>query len=154
MANDYTIGSGFIPGNANYSAGSVASQTIPSSERVQVIKTVSESSSSSSTNNSSDSNQNEKLIQTSGELKKALVSGDKFAPGEAFLIKTIEKANKALEGRYTTLEFSVHARTRQISIKVMDKETGEVIREIPPEKTLDMVARMWEMAGILVDEKR
>ncbi len=35
----------------------------------------------------------------------------------------------------------------------MDKETKEVIKEFPPEKTLDMIARIWEMAGILVDEK-
>ncbi|WP_167686495.1 flagellar protein FlaG, partial [Paenibacillus polymyxa] len=30
---------------------------------------------------------------------------------------------------------------------------GELIREIPPEKTLDLVAKMMEIAGILVDEK-
>ena len=35
----------------------------------------------------------------------------------------------------------------------MDKNTKEVIKELPPEKTLDMIARIWEMAGILVDEK-
>jgi flagellar protein FlaG len=48
----------------------------------------------------------------------------------------------------------VHQKTKQISITVKDKDTGEVIREIPPEKTLDMVARLWKMAGILIDEKR
>ena len=30
----------------------------------------------------------------------------------------------------------------------------EVIKEYPPEKTLDMIAKVWEMAGIMVDEKR
>jgi flagellar protein FlaG len=39
-------------------------------------------------------------------------------------------------------------------VKVMDKEDGKVIREIPPEKTLDLVAKLWELAGILVDERR
>ena len=29
-----------------------------------------------------------------------------------------------------------------------------LIKELPPEKTLDMIAKVWEMAGILVDEKR
>ena len=33
------------------------------------------------------------------------------------------------------------------------KTTKEVIRELPPEKTLDMIARVWEMAGILIDER-
>jgi flagellar protein FlaG len=32
-------------------------------------------------------------------------------------------------------------------------KNDEVIREIPPEKILDMVAKMMELAGILVDEK-
>ena len=31
---------------------------------------------------------------------------------------------------------------------------AEVIKEFPPEKTLDMIAKVWEVAGILVDEKR
>ncbi|HEX3029893.1 MAG TPA: flagellar protein FlaG, partial [Clostridia bacterium] len=47
-----------------------------------------------------------------------------------------------------------HQKTKQIMVKVIDSDTGDVIREIPPEKTLDMVAKMWEMAGIVVDERR
>ena len=38
-------------------------------------------------------------------------------------------------------------------VKVLNKENGELIREIPPEKTLDLVANMMEIAGILIDEK-
>ena len=34
------------------------------------------------------------------------------------------------------------------------KKTKEVIKEFPPEKTLDMIAKVWEMAGLMVDEKR
>jgi len=29
-----------------------------------------------------------------------------------------------------------------------------VIKEYPPEKTLDMIQKLWEMAGLMVDEKR
>jgi flagellar protein FlaG len=35
----------------------------------------------------------------------------------------------------------------------MDKDTEEIIREVPPEKTLAMIEKMWELAGLLVDEK-
>jgi len=38
-------------------------------------------------------------------------------------------------------------------IKVINSETDEVIREIPPEKILDLIAKLWELAGIIVDEK-
>ncbi len=73
---------------------------------------------------------------------------------EESVIKAIEKANKALEGTYTNLKFSIHEKTKQIMVKVVNSQTQEVIREIPPEKVLDMVAKMWERAGILVDERR
>jgi flagellar protein FlaG len=41
-----------------------------------------------------------------------------------------------------------------VTIKVMDKDTEEVIREIPPEETLEMIQKMWELAGLMVDERR
>ena len=49
--------------------------------------------------------------------------------------------------------FGIHEDTNRVTIKIVDKETKEVIKEYPPEKTLDMIAKVWEMAGILVDEK-
>ena len=69
-------------------------------------------------------------------------------------IKVIEKANKAIDGGTSSFEFSIHEQTKQIMVKVIDKETKEVIREFPPEKILDMIAKMWEVAGIIVDERR
>ncbi|MCR4705189.1 MAG: flagellar protein FlaG [Lachnospiraceae bacterium] len=50
--------------------------------------------------------------------------------------------------------FGIHEKTNRVTIKIVDKETKEVLREFPPEKTLDMIAKAWELAGIMVDEKR
>ena len=50
--------------------------------------------------------------------------------------------------------FGIHEGTNRVTIKIVDKDTKKVIKELPPEKTLDMIAKVWEMAGILVDEKR
>ena len=50
--------------------------------------------------------------------------------------------------------FGVHDGTNRITIKIIDKDTKEVIKEYPPEKTLDMIAKVWEMAGLMVDEQR
>lgn len=70
------------------------------------------------------------------------------------LIKAIENANKKLRSSANTeCQFAIHQRTKQIMIKIMNTETKEVIREIPPEKSLDMIAKMWDMAGLFVDEK-
>ncbi|WP_366923009.1 flagellar protein FlaG [Metallumcola ferriviriculae] len=68
-------------------------------------------------------------------------------------IAAIETANKSLKSYKTRFEFSIHEATKEIMVKVVNTETDEVIREIPPEKILDMVAKMWELAGIMVDEK-
>jgi flagellar protein FlaG len=73
---------------------------------------------------------------------------------ERVVINAIEKANKAIMGSNRKFEFSIHEGTKEIMVKVIDSETEEIIREIPPEKVLDMVARLWEMAGIIVDERR
>lgn len=50
--------------------------------------------------------------------------------------------------------FGVHDGTNRITIKIIDRDTKEVLKEYPPEKTLDMIAKVWEMAGLMVDEKR
>jgi flagellar protein FlaG len=92
-------------------------------------------------------------ITNSQQLKAAELKGESIPLSEQQLIKAIERAVKAIQGPTTTFEFSVHEQTKQIMVKVLDKETGEIIREIPPEKQLDLVAKLWEMAGILVDEK-
>jgi len=73
---------------------------------------------------------------------------------ESLWIEMIEKANKAITGATCSFEYSIHEGTKEIMVKVINKETQEVIREIPPEKILDMVAKMWEIAGIFVDERR
>ncbi len=70
------------------------------------------------------------------------------------VIQAIEKANKHIRTFDRRLEFSIHDATKQILVKVINTEDDTVIREIPSEKVLDMVAHMWEVAGILVDEKR
>ena len=50
--------------------------------------------------------------------------------------------------------FGIHEKTNRVTIKMVDKDTKEVIKEFPPDETLDMIAKVWEIAGIMVDEKR
>ena len=68
----------------------------------------------------------------------------------------IRDAMKELNKKSTsvTAEFGIHEETNRITIKMVDKKTKEVIKELPPEKMLDMIARVWEYAGLIVDEKR
>lgn len=70
------------------------------------------------------------------------------------VLDSIERANKAISVSGRKFEYAIHQKTKEIMIKVIDVDTNEIIREIPPEKVLDMVAKMWEMAGLIVDERR
>ena len=54
----------------------------------------------------------------------------------------------------TEAVFGIHEATNTVTIKIVDRDSKKVIKEIPPEKTLDMIAKVWELAGIMVDEKR
>ena len=69
------------------------------------------------------------------------------------LKKMIADMNKKIRNTNAEAVFGVHEKTNRIMIKILDKDTKEILKEFPPEKTLDMIASIWEMAGILVDEK-
>ncbi|GIP35612.1 flagellar protein FlaG [Paenibacillus sp. J2TS4] len=87
-------------------------------------------------------------------IHQAELQGEKISISDAQLMRAIERAIKAMEGPYTMFEVSVHEKTNAVMVKVLDRDSGDLIREIPPEKTLDLVAKMMEFAGILIDERR
>jgi flagellar protein FlaG len=66
--------------------------------------------------------------------------------------KAVSEINKHANG--TEAIFGIHDKTNRVTIKIVDRETKKVIKEFPPEKTLDMIAKAWELAGLLVDEKK
>lgn len=73
-------------------------------------------------------------------------------PSNEQIKQAVEKLNKSMTNSEAV--FGIHEATQRVTIKIIDKESKEVIKELPPEKTLDMIAKVWEMAGILVDERR
>ena len=84
---------------------------------------------------------------------KPILQGEERKYTEDELIDKIESANKQFIAYDRRFEFSIHEKTKQIMVKVIDVTTDEIIREIPPEKILDLVASIWEVAGIIVDER-
>lgn len=71
---------------------------------------------------------------------------------------SLDKLKKVMEQAVLSLphsdaKFGIHEKTNRIIIKLVDRETQEVIKEIPPEKTLDLLAKRMELAGVLFDEK-
>lgn len=53
-----------------------------------------------------------------------------------------------------SLEFSTYGdRGDKIAVTVADKETGEVIREIPPKEIRELYIKMSEVAGIIFNKE-
>ncbi|UZQ50514.1 flagellar protein FlaG [Clostridium kluyveri] len=67
--------------------------------------------------------------------------------------KAVDKLNKLLEDTPTHLEYEVYGRLNGIMIKVVDDNTKEVVKEIPPKKIVDMVDKLCELAGLFMDKK-
>jgi flagellar protein FlaG len=72
---------------------------------------------------------------------------------EKQITNAVSKINKVLEGEGTHVQYQKHDVLNQMIVSVIDNNTNEVIREIPSKKILDMVAKMCEMAGVLVNKK-
>ncbi|MFP7492363.1 flagellar protein FlaG [Terribacillus saccharophilus] len=67
--------------------------------------------------------------------------------------KVIETMNQFLETSHTNMKFELHDKLDRYYVTVIDSETQEVIKEIPPKKLLDGYAKMAEFMGLLVDKK-
>ncbi len=80
--------------------------------------------------------------------------GQKRNNGEASseqIKKAVSDMNKKMQN--TSCQYGIHEGTGRVTIKLVDKETKDVIKEFPAEQTLEMIAKVWELAGIMVDEK-
>lgn len=92
---------------------------------------------------------------------RSSVQGDVEQKEPVFAVKdptmnSIESAFSSANSKLskTRCEYSYDEDTKRVSIKVYDKDSDELIREVPPEKSLEMLQRILELAGIMVDEKR
>lgn len=63
---------------------------------------------------------------------------------------TLDKGFQLLNRR---LQIRMDDDIGRVVIKVIDRETDKVIKEIPPAEIQQMAAKMREMIGLLVDEK-
>lgn len=61
--------------------------------------------------------------------------------------------NEFLKPKYTSLKFKLHEDLDRYYVEVIDRDTKEVIREIPEKDLLDMYVKMTEFLGLFIDEK-
>ena len=113
------------------------------SEQLQVSEKIAQNTSSITTKEAG---------RDRGDDSKNSAAQEKASQKKEQLKKAVDELNR--KANNSEAIFGIHEETNRVTIKLVDKDTKEVIKELPPEKTLDMIAKVWEMAGILVDEKR
>ncbi|HHG74335.1 MAG TPA: flagellar protein FlaG [Persephonella sp.] len=69
------------------------------------------------------------------------------------LKKAVENMNKKFEMLNSQLKVEVDEDTGIRVVKIVDKETKEVVRQIPPEVMLKIAKYLDEVAGLLFNEK-
>lgn len=114
-----------------------SSSTVQPVEKIDPMTGVVENANGKGQHNSNSAEQEKEQQQTTNEQIR----------------KAVERLNKNMVSHSEAI-FGIHEGTNRVTIKIVNRDTKEVIKELPPEKTLDMIAKVWEMAGILIDEKR
>lgn len=86
-------------------------------------------------------NQSDTQWLKQGELKKEKVQ------------EIVKSLNDFLQPAHTSLIFKFHEKLNEYYVTIVDDNTNQVIKEIPPKKLLDTYAAMAERLGFLVDRK-
>jgi len=70
------------------------------------------------------------------------------------LEEAVEKVNITAETFNISLRFRIHEESERIMVQVINLENNEVIKEIPPEKILNVVAQIQNIIGLFIDTRR
>jgi len=98
----------------------------------------------------------------SAELRRASVkatdSASDYASKEPAISDPVNDLEKKIQSQLgmsnVSITFAIYGNNHnKVAIKVLDNETGEVIREIPPEEIQKLSENMGDMAGIFIDKK-
>ncbi|SFC24745.1 flagellar protein FlaG [Pseudoalteromonas denitrificans] len=130
----------------------IVTQTIPiasSSNENQTHKSAVESITVGNTEKSSEDPKNKQFLDEN-KVKKTEAEGEKD-------IKNANKVAQQLQDFVSSinkdLRFSVDEESGRDVISVIDKESGDLIRQIPSEEILDLASRISEAAGILIKKE-
>lgn len=64
----------------------------------------------------------------------------------------VREINHALKVLSTSLHFEIDQDSRETVVKVVDRDSGEVLRQIPSEATLQIARSLDRMAGHLINQ--
>lgn len=65
----------------------------------------------------------------------------------------LEEMNRAVQLSGRQLQFQLHERSQRWQVFVIDSPSQQVIKELPPRELLDILGKIREMVGLLLDER-
>lgn len=74
------------------------------------------------------------------------------APGKEELAHALKSINSALQDRSPGLEFSIDSASDRSVVKVVDKDTHEVIRQMPSREAMEIAQALDKLQSLLVRE--
>ncbi|WP_339884428.1 flagellar protein FlaG [Vreelandella maris] len=86
------------------------------------------------------------LAPTNAQIKNTDKDEREISAGE--LIEPIQRINEAMRPR--GLEFELSEETSRVITRVIDRESGDVIRQIPTEEVLKIAERLEAMQGQII----
>ncbi|WP_433595882.1 flagellar protein FlaG [Lysinibacillus xylanilyticus] len=101
----------------------------------------------------------ETTMTTSKSQPVTQLQGDKIPTTEMQEIskdklqKVVDTVNDFLQINHNASKFVLHDGLDRYFVQVVDTQTEEVVKEIPPKKLLDAFYEMQKLLGMIVDEK-
>jgi len=87
------------------------------------------------------------------ELPVQAVKPAAEAPDVDQVKQATERINKTIQTLSRNLEFTVDEESQENVVKVVDKDTGEVIRQMPSEETLRIANALDQLQGLIIKQK-
>ena len=91
-------------------------------------------------------------VTVSSQTEEALGGGGSV--GQEELKKIVEQMQSQLDSMNISLQYTMYGEHHnKIAVKVVDKATGDVVREIPPKEIQALQAKMSELVGMIFNRK-
>ena len=76
----------------------------------------------------------------------------KEMPSAEEIQQDLDVINAQLETMNRSLQFSIDEELKDVVVKIVDKETGEIVRQIPPDEVLRLREHFKEMVGLILEK--
>ena len=92
-------------------------------------------------------------IPAAPAITSAAVQPPTSAPSAEQVTQALKSINKTMESLSQGLEFSIDEDSHRTVVKVVDRSTNDVIRQIPTEEALEIAKALDQSSGLLIRQK-